>query len=62
VTPIVFFSRVVVFIFVYLVGGMVFQTVLRKAEGKERVPNIAFWSALPSLIKVLYLIYLSQKS
>lgn len=42
---------VIVFIFVYLVGGMVFQTVLRKAEGKERVPNVAFWSALPSLIK-----------
>ncbi|GFS27914.1 cation-dependent mannose-6-phosphate receptor-like isoform X2 [Elysia marginata] len=44
---IVFFVVLVV----YLVGGMVVQTVVRKAEGRERIPNLSLWTAVPGLIK-----------
>lgn len=36
---------------VYLVGGVAFQTGIRKAKGKESLPNINFWTTVPGLIK-----------
>ncbi|XP_052092392.1 uncharacterized protein LOC127728833 [Mytilus californianus] len=42
---------VVVLLFVYLIGGFAFQTAVKKAEGKDRIPNFGFWVALPGLIK-----------
>ncbi|XP_072029421.1 uncharacterized protein [Amphiura filiformis] len=41
----------VVLVFVYIVGGMVFMKVVKKAEGKEVVPNVNFWMELPNYIK-----------
>ncbi|KAK3794682.1 hypothetical protein RRG08_056698 [Elysia crispata] len=35
----------------YLIVGVVVQTAIRKARGKESLPNVIFWSALPGLIK-----------
>ena len=39
-------------LFVYLAAGMVFNRTSRQASGLELIPNIAFWQALPSLVKV----------
>lgn len=38
-------------IFGYLLVGVVVQTTVRKAQGKERIPNIQMWSAIPGLIR-----------
>ncbi|GFS01413.1 cation-dependent mannose-6-phosphate receptor [Elysia marginata] len=40
-----------VVVVVYLVGGVVLQTAVRKAEGKERIPNLSLWAAIPGLIR-----------
>ncbi|GFN88359.1 cation-dependent mannose-6-phosphate receptor [Plakobranchus ocellatus] len=40
-----------VVVVVYLVGGVIIQVGVRKVEGKERIPNVNFWTALPGLIK-----------
>lgn len=40
-----------VFLGVYFVGGAVALRLLRGATGREMVPNIDFWTALPELIK-----------
>ena len=37
---------------VYLIAGMAFNKVKLQAQGKDVVPNVGFWSALPGLIKV----------
>ncbi|KAL8609024.1 hypothetical protein ACOMHN_065250 [Nucella lapillus] len=37
---------------VYLVAGVMFMKFVRKAEGKEVVPNYSIWTAIPGLIKV----------
>ncbi|VDI71015.1 uncharacterized protein [Mytilus edulis] len=42
---------VVVLLFVYLIGGLAFQTAVKKAEGTDRIPNLGFWVTLPGLIK-----------
>lgn len=36
---------------VYLATGITFQRVKRQASGKEVIPNVTFWQALPGLIK-----------
>ncbi|RUS69440.1 hypothetical protein EGW08_022798 [Elysia chlorotica] len=41
---------VLVVVVVYLVGGVALQIGVRKAEGKERIPNLSFWTALPGLV------------
>ena len=37
---------------VYFIAGVVFMKFVKKAEGKEVIPNVSFWAALPVLIKV----------
>lgn len=37
--------------FVYVILGVVFQSYVRKAEGRERIPNYTFWTSLPGYIK-----------
>ncbi|XP_059165120.1 uncharacterized protein LOC131947805 [Physella acuta] len=37
-------------LFVYFVGGMVFNYTRTKTGGKEIIPNFNFWTALPGLI------------
>ncbi|GFN82779.1 ras-related protein rab-5c [Plakobranchus ocellatus] len=39
-----------VVVLLYLVVGVAVQVGVRKAEGRERIPNVNFWSALPGLI------------
>ncbi|XP_025095147.1 uncharacterized protein LOC112564505 isoform X2 [Pomacea canaliculata] len=41
----------VAMLLVYIVGGVVFQVGVRKASGKEIIPNYTWWSSLPALIK-----------
>jgi len=36
---------------VYFVGGIVFLKFVKKEEGKNIIPNVGFWSALPGLVK-----------
>ncbi|XP_076460651.1 uncharacterized protein LOC143293563 [Babylonia areolata] len=36
---------------VYIIAGVAVQKGVRKAAGKEMIPNYTFWSALPGLIK-----------
>jgi hypothetical protein len=35
----------------YIVGGVLFMTLKKGAEGVERFPNVSFWKDLPLLIK-----------
>lgn len=35
----------------YLVGGVAFNKFYRHHEGKEIIPNVEFWMALPGLVK-----------
>ena len=57
------YDRFTVLVVVYIVGGILFQKCGRGAKGKELLPNYAFWSDFPMLIKVgeslhvLYCIY-----
>jgi len=37
--------------FIYFVGGAVFLKYQRSAQGKEIIPNVNFWSSLPSDVK-----------
>ncbi|GFR90522.1 cation-dependent mannose-6-phosphate receptor [Elysia marginata] len=47
VLVIIFFVALIV----YLVGGTLFLKYVRKAEGRESIPNYEFWSDFPSLVK-----------
>ena len=49
-------------IFVYFIGGIIFQTVKRGATGKERIPNVTLWIQLPSLVKVTNIDEIYRKS
>ncbi|XP_041367793.1 uncharacterized protein LOC121382292 [Gigantopelta aegis] len=40
-----------VVVLVYALGGLVFQIFVRKASGKEIMPNYDFWSSVPGLIE-----------
>lgn len=44
---IAFFSLV----FIYVVIGVAVQVGLNNAEGKNRIPNVTFWLAVPGLVK-----------
>lgn len=44
---IVFFTLLVV----YLAAGVTFNKIKRQASGKELVPNLSFWTEVPSLIR-----------
>lgn len=41
----------VVLIFVYLVGGVLVNTLAKGAQGVERIPNISLWKEFPGLVK-----------
>ncbi|KAH3818849.1 hypothetical protein DPMN_120576 [Dreissena polymorpha] len=36
---------------IYIIGGVSFMKFVRRAEGKELLPNYGFWSNLPGYIK-----------
>ncbi|GFS14775.1 cation-dependent mannose-6-phosphate receptor [Elysia marginata] len=38
-------------VFVYIVAGVAVQVGLKKADGKDRIPHVTFWIAVPGLIK-----------
>lgn len=38
-------------LFVYFAGGFVYLSQVKKLEGRERIPNVDFWTSLPGLIK-----------
>ena len=38
-------------IFVYIVGGIIFNAVIRKQRGIEMFPNVTFWVTVPGLVK-----------
>ncbi|XP_062582047.1 cation-dependent mannose-6-phosphate receptor-like [Saccostrea cucullata] len=44
---IIFFSLLAV----YLIGGVLFQILIKKNSGKNAIPNSSFWIGLPGLIK-----------
>ena len=46
-------SRFVVLVFVYIIGGMIYMKAIKKAEGKEIVPNVDFWLNFHHYVKVL---------
>ena len=52
-----FFFRFFSLLFVYLVVGMIFMKFVKKAEGKEVIPNSTFWFAIPGQIKVSWSTY-----
>ena len=39
-------------VLVYLAGGLAFQKGVRKASGRDVIPNYSLWTALPGLVKV----------
>ncbi|XP_035689605.1 cation-dependent mannose-6-phosphate receptor-like [Branchiostoma floridae] len=47
----VFVIIVLVVLVVYLVGGIIFMSLVKKASGAERIPNVEFWKDLPILVK-----------
>ena len=42
----------------YLIFGVIFMKFVKKAEGKEMIPNYEFWSSVPSDFKVFLLLIL----
>jgi hypothetical protein len=48
--PLSVLSSLFVLVAVY-VGGILFNKYYRKMEGREVVPNVAFWADLPGLVK-----------
>jgi hypothetical protein len=46
----IFIIIVVCLLFVYFVGGIIFNAAVKKQRGKEMVPNSEFWCDLPALI------------
>ncbi|KAH9500958.1 Cation-dependent mannose-6-phosphate receptor [Bulinus truncatus] len=56
ILTILFFSLLVC----YLALGTVFQISIRKAGGRDRLPNYNFWSAMPGLIKDGFLFTFSK--
>ena len=60
----IFFNRLFSTIFLYLVVGVIIQIFVKKASGKDRLPNYTVWSSIPGLIKVwslqLWYIYMND--
>ena len=48
----IFHFRLIVFIVVYLIGGILFLKYYKKEEGSDVIPNREFWSDFPSKVKV----------
>ena len=46
------FSRFFVLLTSYFVGGFVYLKFVKKSQGKETIPNVTFWTSLPSDVKV----------
>jgi hypothetical protein len=46
------YCRLLCLIPVYLTLGIAIQIFVRKASGKERIPNYSFWVSFPGLVKV----------
>lgn len=40
-----------VVVFVYLVGGVLFSIFVQKKSGKQAIPNVGVWTAIPGLVK-----------
>ena len=49
------YCRLLCLITVYLTLGIAIQIFVRKASGKERIPNYSFWVSFPGLVKVGWL-------
>ena len=49
----VIFCRLVLVLSLYILGGLMFTVGYRKAEGKQIIPNVEFWSSMPGYVKVL---------
>ncbi|XP_052808889.1 uncharacterized protein LOC128237406 [Mya arenaria] len=47
----IFLIILLVIIAVYVIGGVAFQKFVRKAQGKEIIPNYEFWSNTPRYLK-----------
>ncbi|KAI8481830.1 melatonin receptor [Branchiostoma belcheri] len=47
----IFVIILLVVLVVYLVGGVLFMSLVKKASGAERIPNVEFWKDLPVLVK-----------
>ena len=47
-----FFSRLLVFVIAYMVGGIIINKYARKVEKGDEFPNKNFWKELPGYIKV----------
>ena len=45
---------VLVVVIVYLLTGVVVHSAVRKAEGRDRIPNVRFWSLLPGLVRDVF--------
>ena len=66
--PVSYLSGGWVFVILYIAAvssycliGCVFKRFYRKAEGVEMIPNVSFWRALPSLVKVIAITIDSSK-
>ncbi|CAG5129104.1 unnamed protein product [Candidula unifasciata] len=35
----------------YILFGTIFQVAVRKAQGRERIPNVSLWTAFPGLVR-----------
>ena len=46
------YCRLAIVLSLYILGGLIFTVGYKKAEGKQRIPNIEFWSAMPGWVKV----------
>lgn len=47
ILTIIFFSLVAV----YLIAGLLFNRLYRRETGREMIPNVTFWTALPGLVR-----------
>jgi hypothetical protein len=43
---------------VYLAAGVAYNKGVKKATGKELLPNYGFWTNVPGLIKVIFICFL----
>ena len=52
---------------VYIIGGMLYQRIVKGAKGMEQFPNIAFWrdfgnlQAVSILVDLCYMLYINSR-
>jgi hypothetical protein len=44
--------RLVGILFIYLIVGVIVQSLVLKSHGRERIPNYKLWTTAPGLIRV----------